>query len=161
VRSFIAKIKDLPVKRKVPKLVRKKIEPKLDYFWEDDTLGWNSWRPDVLFVDFAMFVFNCTAIFFFSVRTVLYKVDMGAFPMLYIIMMLINALYRCNTKIIYRQHVIVKRKDIIVHYLSYGCVIDCTLIYLCILQLSRVDTGWYRLIIFIRLYDHLQFLRKF
>lgn len=160
VYHFVSKMRDLPVKKKVPYFVKKKLAHKLPSCWEDDTLGWSPWRLDVLFNDFAHLVFNCVAIFLFSTRVVLYKVDMDAFPALYIIMLGINAFYRCNTKVLTYEQAIVTRKKIIQNYLWKYAILDCTLVYLCLLQISRVETTFFRMIIFLKLIENYKITNK-
>jgi hypothetical protein len=160
VRRFLSKIKGLLVKKWVPIMVRDELDQKLPSWWDDDTEGWNPWRLDVIFNDVTQLVFNIVAIFLFSTRVILYKVDMGAFPALYIIVLCINAYYRCNTKVLTYHHVIVERRKIIEHYLVPYAILDCTLIYLSILQICRVETSFYRMIIFLKIFENYMIINK-
>lgn len=120
------------MKKRPPDFVMEQLEPRIK-FWDGNGQGWNPYRPDVIFCEIVQFIFNATAIFLFSTRAVLYKVNMDIFPLLYIIALLIGAYYRCNTKILYRHKVIVKRREILVHYLVWHSIVDGTVIYLSLL----------------------------
>lgn len=91
---------------------------------------------------------------------VLYKVDMDIFPILYLIVIAVGAFYRMNTKILYRRNCIVKRKEILSHYLLWHSVLDGTIIYLSILEYCQVDTNWYRIIIFFKAIENKYILNK-
>jgi hypothetical protein len=147
-------MKQLPVKNKVPKEVSRRLAHiQTPPFWSQSSEGWSPYRLDVIAESVVQLCFNACVIFLFMARIVLDKCDLGIFPLLFIGMIVLAAIYKCNVKIQMYDRLLITRKQLLKHYLKYQLVFDIILIVMCILEYLKVEIGIFRLAVLFRFYQ--------
>ena len=147
-------------KRCVPPEVEPQLDPYL-HQWEDTTSeGWYPWRLDVLLVNIIEAVFSMVAIFFFTTRLVLYEVKSGIFPLLYVAVLVLSAIYKVNTQNLLHDKTLTTKLAVRRNYLIWHLWIDLLVVVLCFLEFFHVASGPFRLVAFLKLGDIMNVLDK-
>lgn len=97
--------------------------------------------------------FNICAIFVFTTHAALEHATSGIFPLLYIGAICVSALYKCCTKIQMYEHLLITKKELVRNYLIFHLVLDITIITLAAIEYAQVNTGAFRLVAFLKLFD--------
>jgi hypothetical protein len=149
-------MKTLPVKKTVPNDVRLLLEQQYDPWakWKKRLgNGWNPYRLDVMIVEFIVLVFHAAAMWLYTCHMVLYRVDVGCFPGIYFGIIALGIFYKLNTKVLLYDRVIVDRFSIFLNYMTHHFLIDFWMVYLSIMEYASVNTGFFRMISFVILYE--------
>jgi hypothetical protein len=111
VLTFIGRMKRLPIKTKVPNVVTQRLtHSRRPKFWRNSSEGWSPYRADVILFNIVYFFFSAYALFIFLCRLVLDKVQLGIFPLLFIGVIVMGTIYKCNVKIQQFEYLIITRK---------------------------------------------------
>lgn len=92
--------------------------------------GWDPERLDVILVEIICSFFHFVSIFLYTARVVLFHVVEGPYPMVYIGILVLSAIYKLNTQILVGSNTLVRKSEIRSHYLRWPMFMDVTLILL-------------------------------
>jgi hypothetical protein len=161
VRRFIDTTRRTVTKRSVPKEVESRLNSYLHKQDSSRSKGWCFRRIDVLLVDLIEIAFSIVAIFLFTLRSALFEVNPGIFPLLYVGIILVAAIYKLNTQNLLHDKALTFKFEIRKYYLTRHLWIDLLLLLLCFLEYFHVASGVFRLVAFLKLKDVSNVLDKF